>query len=228
MFLQSVSADVVIIPSCTDSHIPGAFRSPTIPLPVGAMVAPGVVMQSEVEHADNVICSVPVTRSQHEAQSRRLLATAMSRAKHCVLFTSVGPAQDSSRASHLPSPGHLPHTVSEELPAQSARSVKRSRWLDVLFPGPGTAPRPLGMPGVRSGAGPSAVLSSTPPRIAAGSARKGSTAPLLELSFSSLFDYQWCPHRYYLRKVVGLPSFPSPAMSYGTGESCAHVGFPSP
>lgn len=36
-----------------------------------------------------------------------------------------------------------------------------------------------------------------------------------------MFDYQWCPHRFYLRKVQGLPVFPTPAMVYGTGMHAA-------
>ena len=105
----------------------------------------------------------------------------------------------------------------------SGRNVKRSRWLEGIFRGvaidSGTVAPLLEPPRTPT------VPVLTPVALQVDSASHSAAAVAaamvqrLELSFSSLFDYQWCPHRYYLRKVVKLPSFPSPAMSYGKGSS---------
>ena len=196
--------------------MPGAFRSPAIPLPVELLVPPALAHVTPSTSA--VVCSHAVTREQHESASRRLLATAMSRARHAVVFSSV-----------VSRPGRAVDAVLDDdgsgvASSGSGRNVKRSRWLEGIFRGvaidSGTVAAPTHEP-PRTPTVPVLTPAALPVDSASHSAAAVAAAMVqrLELSFSSLFDYQWCPHRYYLRKVVKLPSFPSPAMSYGKGSS---------
>lgn len=59
--------DHVFVTSCSDSVLPGPFRSPQLPVPRPLV--------------DAVYSTAPVTRQQHEAHHRRMLAAALSKAR---------------------------------------------------------------------------------------------------------------------------------------------------
>lgn len=223
---------VSIITGCTDSSVPGAYRPPVIPVALELLQEAG----TQVLGLPNLplSCPVPLTRSDHEAASRRMLATAMATGRRGLVFTSVHtvPGSGDGLSTTRVAPGvegvndgevDGDDLASPKLGPAPRRGPRRSRWLEALFPplGPSallhqglSEPRWGGGFQRDRGQGLESMALVGDVREPGASAFK--SAPL-ELSFSSMFDYQWCPHRYYLRKVLGLPVFPTPAMVYGTG-----------
>jgi hypothetical protein len=181
---------------------------------------------------------------------RRLLGTAVSRGRRLAIISSVDTASavvddvkatTSSETEGRDGGGVACHAGSDGADAAAvaaavkglralhvdvmhgevSRRVRRSRFLDDLFDASVSAslsrpPKPV------------AVASDTPDAPVVGAVSTPLALPytggLLELSFSSLADYQWCPHRFFLRKVVRIPLSPSPAMTYGSGAwSAVHA-----
>ena len=156
----------------------------------------------------------PTTRQEHEATQRRMLASAISRARQRVVMTSVfsvGTAAGAKKAAADVADGGEPDVASK------TRAVKRSRFIEVAF---GCPPESI----TSSGTYVPPKRSSSPqiPRDERSAAlptpHQYEPGEFVTLSFSSLFDYQWCPQRYYLRKVAGYPKLLTPGMMYGSGE----------
>jgi CRISPR/Cas system-associated exonuclease Cas4 (RecB family) len=85
-------------------------------------------------------------------------------------------------------------------PASTATSTsnKRSRFLDAIFGIPPTASCD--------------VIVSTPTSAPCNLDQASIT---LLLSYTRLHEYMWCPHRFYLRRIINLEPPGTPAMLYG-------------
>ena len=223
--------DVLVLPWASDSSMPGSFYKPPLPLPEPLFDAARLLPELAVGDGASGEVAAPATAtahpphprtaSEHVDWARHRLRLLMTQARRGVLF--VCPVRS---------------------PSAPASSLRRSRFVTELFgPPPALAalsPPPPSVcvpspPAAAAGSAPTAPLPSPPgstdaavaaqppaspsPRDATGSA-PGEPAALLELapmSFTAISEYEWCPHRYYLRRVARLPQpVPAPAaLLYG-------------
>ena len=144
-------------------------------------------------------CPEPLTAAAFDASQRRLLAAGMATAQRRIVTSCV-----------------------ERPPGAGRRRVRCSRYLDAVYADCSAV----------AGPGAAAVAPSlSPPVDVTAALAPASSAPgtdLLPLSYSSLFDFRSCPHRYYLRKVVGAPQSSNVAMVYGSAlhsaaEACGRT-----
>lgn len=202
--------DVLMHPWASDSTLPGPVSKPALPLPEPLFAASRQLAEfaSPPEAGgDPLFLPHPRSAAEHEEWARARVRTLMTNARLGVLF--VAPSRNISA------------------PASSSR---RSRFLNELFgPAPMMMARAPQLPWDRPVNETLEQLTEVEPLVANSSILSASQNPplspqpvpapsaLLPMSFTSLSEYEWCPHRYFLSRVAKVPQ-PQPvpaALLYG-------------
>jgi hypothetical protein len=142
------------------------------------------------------------SRQSHVESHARMLANAMASANERVVISSV---VTTSAAGEATVPGS-PHSAK-----------RRSKLLERIFRHPPSR-SPLYSHSLRT-------VALHPPRLmtdATGSTPAAfADTDVVQLSFSSMFEYNWCPARYYFRRIACVPTASVPALTYGSGKGLA-------
>lgn len=202
--------DYLVLPGWSATREPGSFRSSLATLPFEApsgsrpSASSGFPASAPGPYPSAPLPQFPTSRDERMRIRRRVLNTRLAAVRAGVVFLCPQFGRSGARARVAPA-------VLDLLGVSSVTELTALEEAIQWEEAPRTPPLVSAVPSARDD-----FLSRT-----AGSAEPSALELPSTLSFSRVFEYEWCPQRFFLSRVVGVPSRTDPVMLYG---SALHAG----